>query len=45
MRINYTFENLGDYKKEKIGIQGDTLRYRTMTQILQSQNKFLKIKC
>lgn len=45
MRINYTFENLGAYQKEKIGTQGDTLGYRTKTQILQSQNKFLKIKC
>lgn len=45
MRINYTSENLGDYKKVKIGIQGNTLRFRTMTKILQSQNKFLKIKC
>lgn len=45
MRINYTFENVGAYKKEKIATQRDTLGYKTMTQILQSQNKFLKIKC
>lgn len=39
MRINYTFENL-DASKERIEIQGYILGYRTMTQILQSQNKF-----
>lgn len=40
MRINYTFENLDASKKERIEIQGYILGYRTMTQILQSQNKF-----
>lgn len=42
---NYTFENVGARRKGRIETQGYTLSYRTMTRILQSQNKFLKIKC